>query len=281
MHKRLLERLVAEPVVVTVILINTLAIVTMGFPAHRNDWRLLLIDWLCVFYFVVELILKMTLRGWRGYWSLGWNRFDLVVVLASAPLLIDPAGLLLEGLFLRLSVFRVARLLRVFRLLRFIPNAAHLWSGIRRALRASVGVLLAAAFYTFLLGLVAFYLFRDVGPAGEPSPYFANPMLSLYSIFQVFTVEGWYEIPGYIATHSSPTYAVFARCFFIFAVVTGGLLGLSLANAVFVDEMVMDNTEPLEQSVAHLREELAASHEEISAQLRQLTERLDRLAGAG
>ena len=37
----------------------------------------------------------------------------------------------------------------------------------------------------------------------------------------------------------------------------GGILGLSLANAVFVDEMTADNNDRLEQMVSDLREELA------------------------
>ena len=36
----------------------------------------------------------------------------------------------------------------------------------------------------------------------------------------------------------------------------GGILGLSLANAVFVDEMMMDNTEYLERKVDALTEEI-------------------------
>ena len=43
---------------------------------------------------------------------------------------------------------------------------------------------------------------------------------------------------------------------FVLAVLIGGILGLSLANAVFVDEMMMDNTEVLERKIDALTEEV-------------------------
>jgi voltage-gated sodium channel len=47
------------------------------------------------------------------------------------------------------------------------------------------------------------------------------------------------------------------------AVLIGGILGLSLANAVFIDEMMMDNTDELERKVDILTEELRLLREEI------------------
>ena len=47
------------------------------------------------------------------------------------------------------------------------------------------------------------------------------------------------------------------------AVVIGGILGLSLANAVFVGEMMMDNTQLLEDKVDRLTDEVRALREEL------------------
>lgn len=54
-----------------------------------------------------------------------------------------------------------------------------------------------------------------------------------------------------------------ARIFFVVAVLVGGILGLSLANAVFVDEMMMDNTENLERKVDALTEEVRRLREDV------------------
>ncbi|MBW2278695.1 MAG: hypothetical protein JRF63_14485 [Deltaproteobacteria bacterium] len=49
-----------------------------------------------------------------------------------------------------------------------------------------------------------------------------------------------------------------ARVYFVMAVIIGGIIGLSLANAVFVDEMTMDNTVKLETKVDKLLDEVRA-----------------------
>ena len=54
-----------------------------------------------------------------------------------------------------------------------------------------------------------------------------------------------------------------ARIFFVVAVLIGGILGLSLANAVFVDEMMMDNTVILERKVDALTEEVRRLREDL------------------
>ena len=59
--------------------------------------------------------------------------------------------------------------------------------------------------------------------------------------------------------------AVIARIYFVIAVTVGGLLGISLANAVFVDEMTMDNTDELEAKIDRLLEQVAKLEAEIKA----------------
>ena len=79
----------------------------------------------------------------------------------------------------------------------------------------------------------------------------------------MFTVEGWNEIPIIIANaaqKSNPEGALYtivgARIFFIFVVLTGGIFGMSLANAVFVDEMTMDNNRKLEKKIDKMQKQL-------------------------
>jgi hypothetical protein len=60
------------------------------------------------------------------------------------------------------------------------------------------------------------------------------------------------------------SFAVAVRLFFVAAVFIGGILGLSLANAVFVDEMMMDNTADLERKVEALTDEIRALRDELS-----------------
>ncbi len=252
--------LVHESVVVTIILINAIAVFAMGYPLEDDQQQLwFAIDYACVVFFVVEASIKMLRDGSRGYFADSWNRFDFTIMVLSLPVLLVP--LIGHNAFQAIPVLRLGRLFRLFRLLRFIPDRQRLAAGIRRALRASIGVLLAVALVNFILAIGACLLFRQFVPE-----YFGDPVTSCYSMFQIFTVEGWYEIPNAIAVAAdNDAWALFARIYFVAAVSVGGILGLSLANAVFVDQMISDNTDNLEERVGILTEEIGALREEIRA----------------
>ena len=256
----LLRLLISERVVMSVILTNAAVMTASGFfqdgdPAKAVfDW----IDYGCVVYFVVEVILKLYFFGWKGYFSSKWNRFDFLVTVLCLPILLSP---FIQGSS-RLGwapIFRTGRLFRLFRLLRFIPNVDHLLLGIRRALQASVGVFLALFLVNLIIALTATYFFAEAAPE-----HFGNPALSFYSIFRIFTIEGWYEYPDALeAMRLESGWVVGIRLFFMGSVLLGGILGFSLANAVFLDEMTMDNTRDLENKVDTLSEQVRLLHEQI------------------
>ncbi len=256
---RMAARLIAEPTVVFFILLNTFSLTAIGFTEQGSPWEKLWfgIDYLCVLYFVIEAVLKIRSLGFKAYWSRGLNRFDFLVTLFSAPTLLTPfLGIpRLSGIL----VLRLSRLLRLFRALRFIPNREHLAKGVSRALRTSAGVIFALIVVNLILALGATFLFGELAPE-----HFGNPARSIYSLFRVFTVEGWYEIPDLLAERTdSDFWAVAARVYFVLAVLIGGILGLSLANAVFVDEMTMDNNQELENRLSLLTEEVRALRREL------------------
>lgn len=263
--------MVAERVIMTLIALNTVVIFLRGFEQVElsQPW-LFWFDYAATCYFIFELVVKISLRGFSSYWSLAWNRLDFFVVIASTPILLAP--LMDWRGFGVLLVVRSARLLRLLRGFRMIPDSERLWTGVRRALKASVGVFLVMLTYNIILGLGAHTLFAEVAPK-----YFANPALSMYSLFKVFTVEGWFDIPDYIAEHASTGMALAARFYFTFAVITGGILGLSLANAVFVDEMVMDNTDEVENHMDSMEDRLDARQKKTEAALAELTEQIEQL----
>ena len=267
----LFRALIRERVVMAVIVLNALVLFLHAFQAFPEALRdaLYWVDYGCALFFVVEIGTKIRLWRWDTFWRSGWNRFDFFVVAFSVPFLFSPAPFLSLDSFGAVLLLRLGRLARLFRLFYFIPNQEEIQRGIARALRASVGVFLAIFLYTFTLTLFSYSLFHSHAPA-----YFGDPLLSMYSMFQIFTVEGWYEIPNQIAKQTSWPIGAFARVYFSFTVLTGGILGLSLANAVFVDEMVLDNTRHLEADVAALREELHTYMNESEAKRAELKELL-------
>jgi voltage-gated sodium channel len=259
--KGLLERsrpwLIAEPVVVASILLGTIAMLAFGFtdPGTQAHDIWLAVDVLVVLYFIVEQCLKMRV-GREQYWATRWNRFDLLVTVLSLPVLVAPFAE--TDAFVGVPVLRLARLFRLFRLLRFVPDHAHLASGVKRAVRASVGVFLGIAIINFIFAMGGQILFGHLAPE-----LFGDPARACYSMFRIFTIEGWHDIPETIAKNSSETWAVVARVYFGVAVLVGGILGLSLGNAVFVDQMMADNNDEVERDVVQMTNEVRLLREEI------------------
>lgn len=141
----------------------------------------------------------------------------------------------------------------MLRFMRFIPNINQMMAGIQRAFKASAFVFAALLVYNVLLAILSTYIFH-----GEDPYHFGDPFRSLYTIFQMFTLEGWNEIPEAIEANAEPgSWKVpFARLFFLLVVMTGGIFGFSIVNAIFVDEMIMDNNNELEEKVDQLNEKL-------------------------
>ncbi len=235
---KILNRLFTEDKAVAVaITFNAIVLFLLSFD-ELNPYHSLLtiIDSLFLFYFLLEAILKIRQLGWKGYISKNWNKFDFIILVFSFPSII----LLFEESMPDVSilfVFRIVRLVRFFKFLRFIPNIEELIQGLSRAFRASVFVLLAFFIYMFVISMISCRIFSESSPE-----YFANPLISFYTIFKVFTIEGWYEIPENIPSEDKLT-SFFIILYFIIIVVSGGLFGLSIVNAIFVDEMVSDNND--------------------------------------
>lgn len=240
-----------EWVVVAAILGNSIMLFLMGFDQYKHVNVLDRIDHFFTFFFIFEIVVKIKERGWATYIADGGNKFDFVLVAISIPSLFEIFLTVPDMSYL--LVFRLLRVLRILRFMRFIPNIKALISGVQRAFRASIFVFAALFIYNVLLAVLSTYLFH-----AEDPEHFANPFRSLFTIFQIFTLEGWYEIPATIEAGAEVgSWKVgFSRVFFLLVVLTGSIFGLSIVNAIFVDEMVQDNNDGLEAKVDALNEKV-------------------------
>ena len=245
----------SERNMMTAILINAAVIFMLYFPEIKESNTLIQIDHFFVVFFLIEAIVKLVVYKPKGYFSSNWNWFDFIIVLVSLPSLFmaylplpDTSSLLL------LRVFRLARL---FRLMQFVPHLSMILSGLGRALKASVFVLIVLLFLDLVLAILTCHFYQNIAPE-----YFGNPLISAYTVFQLFTVEGWNEVAEVIANNTEDElYVGFSRFFFVLIVLIGGIFGMSLANAVFVDEMTMDNNKELEAKIDGLQEEITRIRE--------------------
>lgn len=237
-----------DKIILILILLNAVLIFISGFEqSETNRVILRVLDNTITGLFIVELIVKFREYGLKKYFSSNWNKFDFLLIALSVPAFISFILNVETTSVSFLLVFRVMRVFKSFRFLKFIPGIEDLIKGIQRALKASVIVLIGFAIYIFIIGIFSFYLFKSSAPE-----YFSNPMTSLYSIFKIFTVEGWFEIPEKITKGYSEIASFFTYFYFIFVLLTGGIFGLSLVNSIFGDAMVSDNNDELEKKIDNL-----------------------------
>lgn len=256
MRKLLDKTLLNDHVILAVILLNSIVIFLI--ESGMNTPLLIGLDMACTVIFLLEMIAKHVCLGVRNYWHDGWNCMDGVLVLLSLPSLVIP---FLDVTMFNFSVVLSLRLLRVIRFMRvfhFFPNVAQVGQGLMRALRDSGVVLIGFAVILLLFGLINCSLYREVAPE-----YFATPLRSVYSVFRVFTVEGWYEIPDAIAAATSPLVGRLTRFYFCFLLAAFGILGLSLINSVFVDAMVADNNDDVKEQLTRIEQQQACLEQEI------------------
>ena len=165
--------------IVGVILINA---VVLGLETNqdlmaRAGTLLVAIDKACLAIFIVEIICK--LLAFRGlFWRSGWNVFDFVVV---AVALVPGAG--------PWAIIRSLRVLRVLRLLTMIPSLRKVVAAFLHAIPGLGGVLLLMIVFLYTSAVLAVNLFGKQFPE-----WFGSLTGSLFSLFQVLTLEGWADM---------------------------------------------------------------------------------------
>jgi len=166
-----------ESFILSVIVINA---ITLGFETSETVMQsfagpvLRFFDALVLAIFVIEITLRLyahRLRFFRDPWSL----FDFTIVAIS---LIPASG--------PLQVLRALRILRALRLLSMIPSLRRVIGGLVAALpgMGSIIVLMALVFYIF--AVIATKLYGEAFPE-----WFGSLGASIYSLFQIMTLESW------------------------------------------------------------------------------------------
>ena len=234
---KLIKRFFLNDIIMLVlVLINTGIIFISGFMPGQEG-TLLLLDGMFTMLFLIEALVKIHVLGFPKYWSNGWNRFDFIIVLLALPSCLNFLGYNFPATSILLSL-RTMRAFKSFRLFQFVPNIERLLNGIKMAFKASLIVVVGMIVLLLVFSIITTFLFGEISPE-----FFGNPAVSIYSIFRLFTIEGWYEMPEAIAANSGTSMAVFAKVYFSMLLFLGGIIGMSLINSIFVDAMVADNND--------------------------------------
>ena len=261
MREKIRQVLLNERFILVVILINS-ALIYMQVSGYEN-YLMGILDTICTFIFLFEMIVKHKEYGVKGYWSDGWNRLDGSLVILSLP---SVAALFIPNDLVDLSflmIFRLLRVLRFFRVLHFFPNFSKVVHGFQVAMRQSYAILLSFVVIITVFGLFNCSLFRDADPE-----HFQTPLRSIYAVFQICTIEGWYEIPNTVAEYygGSTFTAEIIRAYFCILLILGGIIGMSFLNSIFVDAMVADNNDDVITKLDEMQKTLDELKQNIGKQ---------------
>lgn len=217
-----------------------------------------LLDRICLAIFVIEILMRLYV--WRRrFFRDPWSIFDFTVV---AIALVPSSG--------PLAILRAFRVLRVLRVLTIVPS-------MRRVVSALLGALPGLGAISLLL-LLIYYVFAVIATDlfGQHFPeWFGTIGLSLYTLFQVMTLESWSMGISRPVMEEFPYAWLFFVPFILIATFT--ILNLFIAIIVNAMQTFAEQDHAHEQALLqqqadehedHLQKQLTLIHEEIR-QLRQ------------
>ena len=246
--------------IISAILLNALVIGLQTYDAITDEYAGALDTANDVFLgiFTAEVLIRIAAHGRRPlqYFRSAWNVFDFFVVgVAYLPWVRESVTLL-----------RLARVLRVARLLSVIPGLRIVILGIGRSL-APIGAMAALTFFVlYLYGVLGWLLYADHDPER-----FGNIGRALLTLFQILTLEGWNDVLDKAMELSS-----WSWLYFVSFVLIATFVVLNVVIGIIVNSMDEVRAMELERE----RKELVAAALHEGADDQHLHDRLEALRGA-
>lgn len=203
-------------------------------------------------FFLVELVIRyLASDGIRSFFKKGWNVFDTIIVLGS---LYPAAG----------STMLIARLLRIFRVLRLVSMVPELRVLVNALIKAIpqmgyIGLLMFVIFYIY--AAVGSMLFADINPT-----LWSDVSISMLTLFRVATFEDWTDV-------MYETMEVYSLSWFYY------LTFIFLTAFIFLNMMVGTILEVMSEEHKQLREERNPDADTMatSQEMQALHQKLDQL----
>jgi voltage-gated sodium channel len=254
-------------IIVVILLGGVLAgLETSATLRARHGALLQTLDAVVIGIFVLEIVLKLVAHGRRplAFFRDGWNVFDFLIV----AFCLLPVG----GPFA--AVLRLARVLRLLRLISALPKLQLLVGALLKSLSAMgyVSLLLALLFYIYAVAGVHWF-----GQADKQD--FGTLPAALLSLFRIVTLDNWGDIFNRAIEHV-PAFKV--AVYFVTFIVFGTMIILNLFIGIILNSMSEMHAEIEERDRArHVAEGGATTVEDelklVERQARELQEQLAAL----
>lgn len=251
--RALLEHRLFDRLIVSLIAANAIGLGLETWPAAmaRFGPALQAFDQAVLAVFTAELALRAIVYR-RRFFHDPWRLFDLVVV----GIALVPGG----GAF---TVLRALRVLRVLRLVSMVPSMRGVVTALLTALPGMASIIGLMALVLYVSAVMATKLFGAAAPE-----FFGGLGRSLFTLFQVMTVEGWPDIARGVMAQ-----VPYAWLFFVAYLLIATFMVLNLFIAVVVNAMQA-------QVTADLKDDGAAQTQLILEEVRTLRRQVEALHGA-
>ncbi|MAV88638.1 MAG: ion transporter [Rhodospirillaceae bacterium] len=216
--------------------------------------ELIIFDKLVLSIFTIEIFIKI-INQRSSFFKNGWNIFDFIIVGIA---LVPSSG--------PLSVLRALRIFRAMRLLSVVPSMRKVVQALFFALPGifSVGSIILLIFYVSSVLTTNFF-------GAEFDEWFGSVGKSMYSLFQIMTLESWSM--GIVR----PVMIVYplAWVFFVPFILITSFAVLNLFIGIIVDAMQQQNSDNGQEQSNTLLEELVKTQQTVNA-LRQDINRIKK-----
>jgi voltage-gated sodium channel len=248
--KHFIERERVQHGIIALILINAALLGLETWPdAMASAGKLIVtLDRAILAVFVVEIAIRLYVHR-LAFWRDPWSVFDFTVV---AVALIPAAG--------PFAVLRALRVLRVLRLLTMVPSMRRVVGALLAAIPGlgSIALVLLILYYVF--AVIATNLFATTYPE-----WFGSMGRSLYTLFQIMTLESWSMGIARPVMEQFP----YAWAFFIPFILVATFTMLNLFIAIIVNAMQhysevehQDTMQAVQAAQQHIESDL---HDEMRA----------------
>ncbi len=174
--RTIVETRLFEHLITLVIVVNAIGLGLETSPYAMAEFGQLItvLDRIALTIFVTELTLKLFVYRLR-FFSTGWNIFDFVIVSVA---LIPVAQ--------QFSILRALRIFRALRLVSLVPSMRKVIVGLFSAIPSIGTVIVMLVLLFYISAVIATNLFGSTFPE-----WFGTLGASLFSLFQIMTLESW------------------------------------------------------------------------------------------
>lgn len=244
--------------IITIIVIAALTVGAKTYPLpYGIDKAINYLDIFITIFFLVEISLRfLACESKRHFFKDPWNIFDVVIVAGSLMPISDTEMIL------------VARLLRVFRVLRLvsiIPDLRYLINALLKAI-PKMG-------YIALLMFIIFYIFAAVGSIffhHVNEILWGDIAISMLTLFRIATFEDWTDV-----MYETMEVYPFSWIYYIIFIFLTAFVFLNMMVGVVLDVMTRETAEEEHENQENHHQALVAQISELQAQVARLADKID------